>query len=49
MINVHYMDVWKCHNETHYFVQLIYATKNILRSLLNALYILIHLILRMPV
>jgi hypothetical protein len=28
MIEVHYMHVWECHNETHYFVQLIYTNKN---------------------
>jgi hypothetical protein len=26
-IKVSYVHVWKCHNETHYFVQLIYANK----------------------
>jgi transposase-like protein len=25
MIKTHYTLPWKCHNETHYFVQLIYA------------------------
>jgi hypothetical protein len=25
MVKVHYIHVWKCHNETHHFVQLIYA------------------------
>jgi hypothetical protein len=28
MIEVHYMHVWECHNETPYFVQLIYTNKN---------------------
>jgi hypothetical protein len=27
MIKVHYIPVWKCHNETHCFVQLLYADK----------------------
>jgi hypothetical protein len=29
MIKVHHIHVWKCHNETHYFVQLVYANKNV--------------------
>jgi hypothetical protein len=28
MMKVPYMHVWKCHNETSYFVQLTYASKN---------------------
>jgi hypothetical protein len=27
IIKVHYMHIWKCCNEIHYFVQLIYANK----------------------
>jgi hypothetical protein len=27
VIKVHYLHIWKCHNESHYFVQLIYANK----------------------
>jgi hypothetical protein len=27
IIKVHYIHLWKWHNETHYFVQLIYANK----------------------
>jgi hypothetical protein len=28
MTKVHYMHVWKYHNEIPYFIQLIYANKN---------------------
>jgi hypothetical protein len=28
MNKIHYSYVWKCHNETHYFVQLMYINKN---------------------
>jgi hypothetical protein len=27
MIKVHYIRFWKCHNETHYFVWLIWTNK----------------------
>jgi hypothetical protein len=33
MIKVHNIHVWKCHNETHYFVQLIYINKKLKKSL----------------
>lgn len=28
---VHYMHGWKCHNETLYFIQLVYANKMLLK------------------
>jgi hypothetical protein len=28
MNKIHYSYVWKCHNETRYFVQLMYINKN---------------------
>jgi hypothetical protein len=27
IFKVHCIQVWKCHNETHYFLQLIYTNK----------------------
>jgi hypothetical protein len=32
MIKEHYMHVGKCHNEIHYFVQLIYANEKIFKK-----------------
>jgi hypothetical protein len=34
MTKVHYIHLWKCHNETHYIVQLIYANKFLKRNII---------------
>jgi hypothetical protein len=35
MIKVHYTHVWKCHNKTHYFVQLMYTDKKMKKSFIK--------------
>jgi hypothetical protein len=41
MIKVHYMHIWEYHNETFPFVQLIYANKVLLISILVRLTLLL--------